>query len=172
MAKKKKLKKDQIKLINMIAACAAVLFGIVAIVMMFVPSVKIVDTDTVYTGLQVTFGLKEDSLLGVQQIFAFSFMNLLTYILVIVGLVGIVLSFLNKGGKFIPFIAAACFLVAGVFFFLQVQYCIPGDNLINNIVAGFGSNPKEALGLAAGAIVAGILSILASLASLVKVFIK
>ena len=58
----------------------AAVLGLVAVVMLFLPAIGIKDTDTTYTGLQITFGYQE-SLLGFEYtVFDFSFMNLLTYI--------------------------------------------------------------------------------------------
>ena len=181
MAKKKKLKKEQINLINMIVACAAALFGIVAIVMMFVTSMKIDNTQLTFTGAQLTFGYSNvEAAFGgtvTTPLLKFSFMNLLTYLLVIAGIVLVVLAFLDKGGKYIPFIAAACFLLAGIFFFLQAKFSMPTDELVGiikaaNLQFGEGFNVKSCMHIGAGAIVAGILSILSAGASLVKVFLK
>ena len=78
----------------------AAVLGVVAVVMLFLPAIGIKDTDTTYTGLQITFGYKE-SLLGFEYtVFDFSFMNLLTYILAVVGIVFSVLSAMGKGSKF------------------------------------------------------------------------
>ena len=87
-------------------AFVAAVLGLVAVVMLFLPAIGIKDTDTTYTGLQITFGCKE-SLLGFEYtVFDFSFMNLLTYILAVVGIVFSVLSAVGKGSKFAAFIAA------------------------------------------------------------------
>ena len=183
MAKTKKLKKDQIKLINLIAAGVAALLGLLALVMAFVPSVTIASCELAFTGINVTFGFSKITQFGNSVIatpfLAFSFMNFLTYALVIAGIALVVLSFLNIGGKYIPFIAAACFLLAALFFFLQVQFTLPTEDLVT-VVKTY--NPRDALektfnaknyfALGTGAIVAAISSILAALGSLVKVFVK
>ena len=63
----------------------------------------------------MTFGYSDRS----AEIFLFSFANLLTYLLVVAGIVFTVLSFIGKLGKIVGIIAAVCFIVAGVFFFAR-----------------------------------------------------
>lgn len=166
MAKKKT--KSQI---SSIAPLLSALLGIAAIVMIFLPAIAIKDSDTTYTGLQTVFGYTK-TVLGSEVVYLhFSFMNLLTYILVAGGVVFTVLGMLGKGSKFASFIAAVAFIVAGVFFFLTVSYCAPNENL-GSIIGLFGGNVKDSLTLAAGSIVGGILSILAGVCSLAKVLLK
>ena len=145
--------------------------GLAAVVMLFLPAIGIKDTDTTYTGLQITFGYKE-SLLGFEYtVFDFSFMNLLTYILAVVGIVFSVLSAMGKGSKFASFIAAAAFAVAGVFFFLSVSYTMPNEDA-SKIISAFGGNIKDALTLAYGAIIGGVAALLAALCNLCKIVLK
>lgn len=172
MAKKKT--KSQI---SSIAPFLSALLGIAAIVMIFLPAIGIKDSDTTYTGIQVVFGYTAKTMLGDVVHLNFSFMNLLTYILVAGGVVFTVLGMLGKGSKFASFISAVAFIVAGVFFFLTVSYCVPNEGL-ENIIKGLGSllgqssSIKDSLTLAAGSIIGGILSILAGLCSLAKVLLK
>ncbi len=77
---KKKSKKQISSIVSLISAA----LGIVALVMIFLPAIGVKDTETTYTGLQIVFGYKGTT--GV-TIFEFSFMNLLTYLLVIAGVV-------------------------------------------------------------------------------------
>lgn len=149
----------------------AAVLGLVAVVMLFLPAIGIKDTDTTYTGLQITFGYKE-SLLGFEYtVFDFSFMNLLTYILAVVGIVFSVLSAVGKGSKFAAFIAAAAFAVSGVFFFLSVSYTLPNEDA-SKIISFIGGDIKDALTLAYGAIIGGVASLLAAVCNLGKIVLK
>lgn len=170
-------KKKANKQINTIVAFVAALLGLAAICMMFLPAVGIKETDTTYTGMQVAFGYTEVTkvpIIGTEikaTIFNFSFMNMLTYILALVGVVFSILAALGKGSKFANFVAAAAFGVAGVFFFLTVQYSIPNEDL-QKLFTFIGSDIKNSLTLAYGAIVGGVLAFVAALANLVKLVIK
>ena len=149
----------------------AAVLGLAAVVMLFLPAIGIKDTDTTYTGLQITFGYKE-SLLGFEYtVFDFSFMNLLTYILAVVGIVFSVLSAVGKGSKFAAFIAAAAFAVSGVFFFLSVSYTLPNEDA-SKIISFVGGDIKDALTLAYGAIIGGVASLLAAACNLGKIVLK
>ena len=149
----------------------AAVLGLAAVVMLFLPAIGIKDTDTTYTGLQITFGYKE-SLLGFEYtVFDFSFMNLLTYILAVVGIVFSVLSAVGKGSKFAAFIAAAAFAVSGVFFFLSVSYTLPNEDA-SKIISFIGGDIKDALTLAYGAIIGGVASLLAAVCNLGKIVLK
>lgn len=152
-------------------AFVAAVLGLVAVVMLFLPAIGIKDTDTTYTGLQITFGYKE-SLLGFEYtVFDFSFMNLLTYILAVVGIVFSVLSAMGKGSKFAAFIAAAAFAISGVFFFLSVSYTLPNEDA-SKIISFVGGDIKDALTLAYGAIIGGVASLLAAVCNLGKIVLK
>ena len=149
----------------------AAVLGLAAVVMLFLPAIGIKDTDTTYTGLQITFGYKE-SLLGFEYtVFNFSFMNLLTYILAVVGIVFSVLSAMGKGSKFAAFIAVAAFAVSGVFFFLSVSYTLPNEDA-SKIISFVGGDIKDALTLAYGAIIGGVASLLAAVCNLGKIVLK
>ena len=149
----------------------AAVLGLAAVVMLFLPAIGIKDTDTTYTGLLITFGYKE-SLLGFEYtVFNFSFMNLLTYILAVVGIVFSVLSAMGKGSKFAAFIAAAAFAVSGVFFFLSVSYTLPNEDA-SKIISFVGGDIKDALTLAYGAIIGGVASLLAAVCNLGKIVLK
>ena len=161
------------KFIPLIAAA----LGVVAIIMFFLPAVTFEVGNKVvnYNGWQAIFGLTETekTLLGETKIeyLVFSFMNLLTLILVAAGIVLCVLSFLGKGNKFFAFIAIACFIVAAVFFFLTVAFTTAGAayTLDGNLAQ---EKVKEAWKLGAGPIIGGILSILAGLVVSVPVVAK
>ena len=119
MAKRKKSN------VGMILSGLSVLLGLAAIIMLFLPAVAVKDTDTTYTGLQVTFGYSVDiPIWGEAVVFKFSFMNLLAYILAAAGVVFAILSAMGKSGKFASFIAAAAFIAAGVLFVIQPSFII------------------------------------------------
>jgi len=168
MAKKKILNKE----LKGILSIAGIILGLVAIVMMFLPAIGIKDSETTYTGLQLAFGYKETTqILGTVIHFEFSFMNLLTYLLLIGGVVFSVLSFINRGGRFASFIAMGLTLVAGVFFFLTISFCIPGEGL-SDFVSFLGGNIKDSFVLSAGSIIGGITSILSCACLAVRTFVK
>lgn len=172
MAKKKKCD------LGLLVTLVAVLLGVVAVVMMFVPSVAVVDSDTVYKGTDMVFGLKTtEPLIGEVIYFEFSFMNMLTYILAIVGVVFTVLAFLGRGGKFAMLIATVAFALAGIFFLLQVSFCVPGKDLeefISGVGGLFGEkvSVKDSLKLGAGAIIGAICSFVSAIACVYKLLTK
>lgn len=135
---------------------AAILLGLVALVMLFLPNVAIKDTDTTYTGLQMAFGYSETvPVIGTKvKIFDFSFMNLLVYILAAGGIV-ISIIFAN-GGKLFTLIAAAAFIASGVMFFPSPSFCA--------YLLG-----SDVLELAWGAIVGAVAALIAGAAQLLKV---
>ena len=152
---------------------AAVVLAVVAIIMMFVPAITIYEgtnLEKTFSGLQVIFGYVEKGDYTEFAWFNFSFMNLLTYILFIAGVVVLVLNMFGKSGKFGSFIALGCFVVAAVFSFCAVGFAVPGVNeVLGQSVQAW---KVEDLTLAAGPIVAGIMGILASGICAVKIFVK
>ena len=164
-------KKSGLDLGKILYAVAAVL-GLVAVVMLFVQAVKVPDVETYfgtlenesgYTGLQVAFGAKENDV----AVLGFSFMGLLPVVLV---LVGIVLSALkiasSKGSKILDYVAVACFVVAGVLYFIMPSFMVFADTILGSIA-------KEIdYVLSVGSIVAAICSILAGATVLVKNLLK
>lgn len=93
---KKKSNSNLGKTLSIIAA----ILGIIAVCMIFIDTIKVPDTKVLgkviegegYTGLQVAFGFKESDI----EVFNFSIMALLPYLLIIVG---IILSFLTANSK-------------------------------------------------------------------------
>ncbi len=167
MAKKKKNYRN-----GFIASAISVVLGIVAIVMLFLPAIAIKDTETTYSGLQIVFGYKEKTIFKDVVYFEFSFMNLLTYLLAIGGVVFAILGVMGKGSKFASFIALALFVLSAIFFFLQVAFCVPNKDL-ESIISGLsGASLKDSLTLAVGSIIGGICSIICALASAYNVFQK
>lgn len=154
-----------------ILVCSAAVLGVISFLMMFAPAISYtVDAGAFkvtqsFTGAQIAFGYTEKSeVLGQTieaQIFKFSFMNFLPYLLTLAGIVFAVLSLFFKC-KYIAPVAAVCFLVAGVFFFCAVPFTVPA-------VEG---GTMEGYTLAAGAIVSGIFSILSAALCVVPIFVK
>lgn len=148
--------KKFLTLSNILGCCAALL-GLVAILLIFAPSISATGFVTTVTqsGLKTTFGYSERSF----TVFKFSFMNFLTYVLVIVGIVFTVLSAMGKLGKISGYVAMACFLIAGIFFFCARVFTVPA------------SGSMDGWSLGAGAIVSGILSIISAALVAVKTFV-
>lgn len=149
-----------------ILAIVAAVLGLVSVFMIFAPYATAGEGDfkVNYTGLNVIFGTDVE-VAGVKgKLFAFSIVNLLPLIFAVVGVVCAILALLGKGGKVVPIVAAVAFLVAGILYFCAVQGVTFGD--------AYKDAPKEKikamkkmLDLGAGAIVGGIFSILAAIAS-------
>lgn len=155
------------KNVALAVSAIAVLLGVVAIVMMFVPSVGVKDSDTTYKGMEVTFGYQRTVSLVKYTVFEFSIMNLISYILVAGGVVFTILGALGRGSKFAGFIAAGAFVVAGVFFFLMPQYTV-----INSEATRYFGNLNDNLTLGAGAIVSAVCSLLAGAAQLYRILFR
>ena len=172
MAKKKKKSG-----LGTLLALVGALLALAAVFMMFLPAASIKDTDTTFTGIQMTFGYSKDAGLGTLELFGFSFMNFLPYILVLAGIAFSVLTVLGKLGKIAPLLSAVCYLGAGILFLLAVVCCVPNADLEKLVNVGgsiFGEkvSVRDCLALGVGAILAGVLSILASLCSAAALVIK
>ena len=162
MAKKKSSK---ISVSNLLY-CAALVLGVVAVCMIFVAAFSVkrpLLTDT-FTGLQAVFGYKS----GDFTYLGFSFMNLLTYILLLAAVIFAVLKLCGVvKGKAFNFVVAALFIVAGVFFFITPNFAAYGETY-KTYVDAVGSS----VALGAGSIVAAITSICAGSLALVSSFVK
>lgn len=154
---------------NILLCCAAVL-GLVSILLMFAPAISytVLKETYTYSGAQVAFGYSETSKIGnvTAQVFKFS-AYVLPYLLSLAGIVFAVLAFLGKLGKISGFVAAGCFLVAGIFYFLAVAFCAPA---VGN--ADMVAELKKAYTPGAGSIVSGILSIISAALCVVPAFLK
>ncbi|MBQ8429314.1 MAG: hypothetical protein IJX30_04395 [Clostridia bacterium] len=137
---------DKIKKYLPLGAAA---FGVIALIMVFLPSVKLEfwGVEETWNGFQTAFGHKEDG----QTVFKFSFMNCVTWALLIGGIACAVLSYMNANNKLFGYIAIVALFVAGIFFFCTVGFL--------NVE----QEAKDMLDLGAGAIIAGICSILAAI---------
>ena len=164
-----KVKKSQI------AMLAAAVFGVVAILMLLMSGVGYTlkgadEAEKVGTGFELMFGTQD----GMK----FNFMMFLPFLLVIVGIVGVVLSFLLKG-KIGKFIALAAFAVAGILFFCFSAFMSMSfaDQEVLGKVVMTGSDLYKAsteLGsysLGVGAILAGIFSLIAAAGAALGTFL-
>lgn len=186
MAKKRK----KSSALGLALSAGAVIFAIAAVCMMFLNAVKLVSGDSVlqqFSGLEIAFGTEHKFVFGEGtrmettlklQLFEFSFMNLLPYILALGGGVVAVLAALSKKSFLLNVIAAACFVAAAVFFFTAASYVsVAGSEgssswnaLVKNIVNALkdGKNLKIAI----GSILGGVFSSVAAACSALKIFVK
>lgn len=143
--------------------CTAAVLALVAILMMFVTNINIVgklsnEVHYACNGLQTVFGYKDGNL----EVYSFSFMNLLAYLLVIAGLVLVLLKLANASNSNIVDILAICvLLVGGVLFFLMpsLAVCPYASSLVT-------------LQLGIGAIIGGVLAILGAVVVALKLVLK
>ena len=143
--------------------CGAAVLALVAIVMMFVTNLNIVgkiteETHYACNGIQTTFGFKDGSI----EVYSFSIMNLITYLLLIVGFVIILLRALNVvNSKVADFVAICALVVSGIFFFLMPSFAVcPYANALVVIKLGI------------GAIIAGVLAIVSAILVAAKMLLK
>ena len=158
--------------LSTVYALGAIVMALVAFFLMFAPAAS--NSLTSYTGAQMAFGYSKSSeVLGSVPVLNFSFLNFLPYLLLLIGIVFSGLAAFGKLSKIAPFIAAACYLVAGVFLFCVIPFCSPSVNSgIGGIDDNYIKNFKDALSLGTGAIVAGIFALLSALCSVCPFFIK
>ena len=165
--------KKKINLGRILAAVAA-LFGIVALIMLFVPqlnykSVTGYDKGDPLSGLKITFGYSEKDV----KILNFSIGNFLTYVFLLIGIVFAVLAVFGKLGKIAPIVAAVAFVAAGAFFFCAHTFMsVNVGELTGELANKAVELVKNRYTLGAGAIVGGILSILSGIMVLTKAFLK
>ena len=149
----------------------AILLAIASACMIFCTAIVYKVSDSAnpvnFTGMQVTFGYTANALEGITSsikadinYFAFSFMNLLPYILLLVGIVFAVLKVVGdkNNSKMISFVAAACFIAGGVLMFCVVPFSVLGTNEI--LGKAIPTINKQYMSLGIGAIVGGVLGIL------------
>lgn len=158
--------------IGKILYLVAAVLGVVTLVMMFVDTIKIPDTDLGvlgtakgegYSGLKVAFGYKEEDV----AVFKFSILGLLPYLLSLAGVVlTLVNTFAKKSNKIFDFVSIVAFVVAGVLFFVMPSFVSCADTLLGKIAA------EVDYELAVGAIVSAIASIASGAVLLVKTLLK
>jgi len=172
MSKKSKIK--NIKIFNIVAIGLA----LISIGMIFA-EVCGINADGkvgyVLTGIQATFGYsKESTVLGSTIITTFtnlSFVNLLMYALLIVGVVLILLkTFKLIKSNSIDWISAIMFIVAGVLYFLLPNFVAYGDgwaDLVNFAIKAGGSKV-----ILFGSIIGGLTAILAGVSIVIGKCLK
>lgn len=159
--------------LNKILYGIAVLLSVVAIFMIFAPALGISYTghdNATYSGLQAVFGYSVTRGSGALSVttnyLSFSFMNLLTYILLIVAIVLLVVKLCGKlNSKIVDYIIAVLLVVSGIFFFVTSNFAV---------LAGFYDATADAITrtLGAGAIVAGILALVSAIVVVVASVLK
>ena len=166
MAKKSSKKKT----LKLVFTCLEVVFAIAALCMIFLPAIGVKDSDTSYSGLNAVFGYSTKTNLLVStvetQVFSFSFLNLLTYLLVLIAVVLLILKLaFKKQAKLVNLLSIILLIVAGVFFFLVVQFSVVAEGF-SKLYAAFGSDPKAGLTLGIGAILGGVFALVSALATI------
>ena len=159
------------KLFKKFAPVIAAALGVIAVIMIFLPA--IVAGKNNYSGLKIVFGYMETTLSGKLEVdlFKFSFMNLLPYLLVLAGAALCVLSFLGKGNKYFVYAAIACFALAAIFFFCAIPFTLLADYL-QDAADKLGVNAKEGWKLGAGSVIAAICSIFSAACTAAPIFLK
>jgi hypothetical protein len=150
---------------QLFSICTIVLGALALILYMFCPALKAdgIGGDTTYSGIELMFG-KSTTVLGTKvTIFKFSFLLFLGFIFAIAGLVITILPMAGVKFKLFPIIALACFVVAALFAFLSKTCCVLGNG---DMGAGSGTS------LGVGAIIGGILYILAACTSALPLVLK
>ena len=145
------------KNIQIFSFCTIALAALAVILYLFCPAIKAdgITGDVTYSGLEVIFG-KSSTVLGVKAtILKFSFLLFLGFVFALAGLVITILPLCGVKCKLFPIIAIACFVVAAVFVFLSKNCCVLPN----------GDMGADGYDLGIGAIIAGILYILAGCAS-------
>ena len=157
------------KNLNKILIGVSILFAVVAIILLVAPGITLKSeykalTDygvkESYSMANITFGYKESVEGASYEVFKFAFGNLLTYILIVGGIVCAVLAILGKGGKIVPFVCAGLFLVGGVLYLCAGKLLVLAIEDSGYYTIGIGS------------ILGGVFSILAACAVCVTVFLK
>lgn len=147
------------------AGFVAILLALAAIGFMFAPAIVYGtgDDPTTYTAFQTMFGYTSksgDRIVVTRTWLDFSFMNLLTLILIAAGIVLSIMKMLMGGkSKLFTLITTACFIVAGVFLFMTVTFTVP--HVSDNAAERLGDLSKSNMTLGWGAIVAAICSLIA-----------
>ncbi len=151
------MKKKQVITLKNALYFVPIVLSIVAICMLFVTALSYNYTVPIageqnfgFTGVEAVFG-KENFL-------AFSFMNLLSYIFVLVAAIFAVLRLFGVlKSKLFDYVIVALFVVAAIFFFLNVQFVVWTES-VKTVINTF--DVKFVLG--AGPIVAGVLSLVSA----------
>ena len=141
--------------------CTIALAALAIILYLFAPAIKaeLLGAEVSYSGMNLVFGKKTTTtVLGAKvttTIFKFSFLLFLGLIFAVAGLVITILPLCGVKAKLFPIVALGCFIVAAVFVFLSKNCCVLPN----------GDMGADGYDLGIGAIIAGILYILAACTS-------
>ena len=157
--------KNKMKGIIRYAGYASILLALAAIAFMFAPAIVYSAGDNVYNynAFQTMFGYTEQIKIAFAytdvQLFDFSFMNFAALIVLVGGIVLSVLKILfGKKAKLFTLIATACFIVAGVFLFMNITFAVP--HVHEGTLASYALD-KSNMTLGWGAIVGAICALIA-----------
>ena len=180
------MKAKQGKQLSQLLALIGAVLALVAVIMIFLPQIiSASDSETTYNGFKLAFGATITSgdlggIIGGSGKITFSFMNLLTYILVLAGLVLIVLQLLGVcKGKLVTFIAAVALIAGGILFFFVLNFSsiestvtvLGKSSTSTSTFASYNSDTTTVWKLGYGAIVGGITAIVGGVAALGKAII-
>lgn len=170
MAKKQKMSRKLKIVLSAVLTVFATLLGVVCVILLAAPGLggisgKLGKIDDISLA-NITFG---GGSFGVGKT-AFSFLNFLPLVLVVLGVIILVLSIVFKHRKLLPFVAAVLFLGAGVLYFCAmsfVSFDLSGisEALQDTTKEAYRKLISEGYSLGAGAITAGVLSILSAISS-------
>lgn len=159
------------KINYLIPGILALVLGIAAFCMMFLPAVNFTAAGTTtegWTGAQIAFGYKEDvPLIGEVTILNFNFTALLAFAL---PLVGGILALFFKNGLIGKIVTTALFVIGAVLLFSFVAYSGAGrvsleegnilEQAVNSFLSALYDGIDSTKSLAAGPIVGGILAVI------------
>ena len=134
----------------------AVILAVVAVAMMFLPAFE-GEVNNDIKGFNTIFGYKQSFMGYEMELLKFSFMNLVPYVLLIVGIACAGMVSKKEDGFIVAIVAAACMLVAGIFFFMVPNFCNPA---------------VEGVKIGAGPTIAAICSIIAAVCVVVPAILK
>ena len=143
--------------------CGVAVLSLIAIIMMFIPNINIIgklseETHYACNGIQVIFGFKDGNL----EVYSFSILNLITYLLLFFGFVFVFLKLLKvTKSSIVDFVAICALIISGIFFFLMPSFAVcPYASVL------------VVLKLGIGAIIAGVLSITCALVLTIKLIMR
>ena len=174
------MKSKKAKSLNKLISLVGALPAIVAVVMVFLPQIAAVNGDTTFNGIAIAFGKKLSSVDGgsffkSSTTINFSFLNLLAYVLVVLGLVINVLQLVGIAkGKLMSLIAALALVAGGILFFFALKFSsVTTSGAVLGIggeatskFSDFNTDSAKVWQLGYGAITGGITAIVAGVCSL------
>lgn len=162
-----------------IPGAIALVFGIAAFCMMFLPAITFSAGNTStdgWTGAQLAFGYKEDApLIGEVTILNFNFFAFIAFLLPIIG--GLI-AVLFKNGLITKVVSVSCFAVGAVLMFSMVgisgagRVVLEEGNIISSAINDFLNEFYQAIdstkALGIGSIIGAVLSIIGGAVCLFK----